>query len=197
MGLEFDYDWRFELLEPEKFIQLNGAVLALLDWEIHSSLTEDKLLVRDSHTLATALRPQHSRDYIVFGTVQNPEWNRGKILKIFSDGSFVAATNSGVCMAYGSLSQGRLDLSFEGLKAELISNGLLEIPAEPQALGFDHYRTRFIELSIGGQHYRRTDAERLRGHESPLQGKAEKFDQLWGRFEARIDRLFRAGRQEP
>lgn len=194
---EFEYAWQEKLLKPENFVGMNGTPLALLDWEVHSSVAEDKVLVRDFKALTTLPSDQHSRDHIVFGDVQNPGWNRSKILKIFSDGSFVAATNLGVCMAYGSLSDIRSDWSFEDLRAELLSGGLLEIPEEPQTRGTDHYRTRFIQLSSGEQQHLRTDAEQWTQGEPRPEGKVEKFDQLWSHFETILEKLMRAGRHEP
>lgn len=196
MTEEFHYNWKLPVINAEEFAHLDGVPIILLDWEVHRSASEHRIAVREFRELGPKSKQRSAlENYVVFADIQNPGWNRGQIIKIFADGSFVATNNPGVCMAYGSLSDLDPPQTFAEIRAQLLANGLLTLPDKPLTHGTDHYRIRFVELSVNGISYLRSDARLVRFDEKDK--KYEKFDELYGRFEPTISKLLRAGRREP
>ena len=77
----------------------------------------------------------------------------------------------------------------------LVREGLLDIPRNPLTRGLDHYRTRFIALSVGGQLQIRSDAEvvdfsKPRTHPTK---KEEEFTRIFNQEQQFIDSLLQAG----
>ncbi len=197
MAPDFHYNWELPLINADELAHLDGVPIALLDWKIHSYAGGDRIAVHNFRELGpTSKNSAALEDYVVFADIADPGWNRGKIVKIYSDGSFVATNNPGVCMAYGSLSQSQVDQTFAGIRSELLENGFLALPEEPQTRHLDHYRTRFIELSMGGTPHLRTDAEVFSYGKPPPEHKYEKFHALYRRFEGTISALLRSGRRK-
>ena len=195
MSRDFHYAWKLELIDPRSLAKLAGFPVLLADWEIESNAATDRARVSKFYTL---LSPSASfgslRNYVVFGDVQNPGWNEGFIAKIYGDDSFVATDNSGTCLAHGSLNQLQAGQNLEAIKARLLTEGFMSSPKEPTTRGLDHYRTRFIELSLDGVRHLRTDAEVVDfGRKHPTK-KEEDFRGIFRQEEPFISSILRAGR---
>jgi hypothetical protein len=159
MSSDFSYAWRLEVANPGAIAALKGRSVVFQDWEIESNAATDLARVNKFAALSSPPAPgNRPGESVVFGDVQNPGWNQGFVLKVYDDGSFVGADNSGKCLAYGSLSV-TVNLDFDTLKNRLLSEGLLALPRDPLSRGLDHYRTRFVALSDGGDLQIRSDAE--------------------------------------
>jgi hypothetical protein len=132
---------------------------------------------------------------IIRDFVQNPGWNAGSVVKVYGSGRFVAATNFGQCLAYGSLDQ--LGTDFEAVRTRLDGEGLLAAPRTPLTTRAAHFRTRFIELAMNGVSELRTDADdfdkRLSGAPSTKLG----FTSLINKEETFVDSLLKAGMKPP
>ncbi len=104
----------------------------------------------------------------------------------------MAANNSGKCLSHGTLDQ--LGTDFESVRKRLLGSGLMEIPKEPLTLNAAHFRTRFIEMRIGGITEIRSDAEDI---EALMRGapaeKREAFSRVFDQEEQFISSLLRAG----
>lgn len=192
MSRDFSDAWRLEVAEPNALASFEGYPVALQDWEIESNAAMDKARVGKFTALSSQLvKGSKSMDFVVFGDIQNPGWDKGFVAKVYEDNSFVTANNLGKCLAYGTLS----NLDFAGLKDRLVREGLLNIPREPLTRGLDHYRTRFIALSVGGELQVRSDAEvvvfsKPRTHPTR---KEEEFKRIFNQEQQFIDSLLQAG----
>ena len=198
MSRDFHYAWKLELIDPRSLAKLAGFPVLLADWEIESNAATDRARVSKFYTL---LSPSASfgslRNYVVFGDVQNPGWNEGFIAKIYGDDSFVATDNSGTCLAHGSLNQLQAGQNLEAIKARLLTEGFMSSPKEPTTRGLDHYRTRFIELSLDGVRHLRTDAEVVDFDRKHPAKKEEDFRRIFRQEEPFISSILRAGRKLP
>ncbi|MDT5157974.1 MAG: hypothetical protein QOH51_2331 [Acidobacteriota bacterium] len=197
MTRDFEYAWKLEVANLGSLAGRAGSPVVLQDWAIESNSATDRARVGEfKQLLSRGDTPGATSNYILFGDIQNPGWNEGSIIKVYGDGSFVAANNPGRCLAYGHLDQ--LNTSFESLKNRLISEGLLSVPKEPLTLGADHYRTRFIGLGSGGAPELRSDADSI---EVLLKGgpakKREAFSRIFSQEEQFINSLLRAGLRPP
>jgi len=191
----FRYPWRLEVANAEALAGAVGSPVELRDWAIESSAAADRARVRG----VRALRPQGAAGgsgHVIFGDARNPGWDEGFVAKVYADGSFVAADNSGKCLSHGHLS--RLKTDFDSLSKRLVAAGLLSVPVEPLTLGASHYRTRFIELAAGGARERRSDADSV---EALLKGgpakKREAFARVFETEEQFINSLLKAGLNPP
>jgi len=192
MSRDFSDAWRLEVAEPSALANSVGYPVALQDWEIESTAAMDKARADKFTVLSSQLvRGSKSTEFVVFGDVQNPGWDRGFVVKVYGENSFVAANNSGKCLAYGTLS----NLDFANLKDRLVREGLLSIQRDPLTRGLDHYRTRFMALYIGNELQIRSDAEvvdfsKPRTHPTK---KEEEFTRIFNQEQQFIDSLLRAG----
>ncbi len=160
MRLEFNYAWKLEVADGGGLSDFSGSPVALVDWAIESDAGADRAVVYKFQLLVP--QPKSSTtlsNYAVFGDIQNPGWNKGFVAKVYGDGSFVAATNMGTCLAYGSLAKSNAGSDFGSLKTRLVRDGILSVPKNPVTSGTDHYRTRFIELVVDGTSELRSDGE--------------------------------------
>jgi len=153
---DFEYPWKIEIINTEAVAGFVGSPVVLENWSIESKADTDRARVKEFHSLLLPNSKGNS-DYTVFGYVRNPGWDQGFVIKIYSDGRFVASDNSGKCKAYGALAQLKTD--FESVTKRLLSEGLLDIAKDPLTLGADHYGTLFVELTINGVPELRTDAD--------------------------------------
>jgi WD40 repeat protein len=192
MRKEFSNAWRLEVAEPNTLANFAGYAVTFQDWEIESNAAMDRARVSKFTALSSQpITGSKSAEYVVFGDVQNPGWDKGFVVKAYAEGSFVAANNSGKCLAYGKLS----NLDFATLKDRLVREGLLDVPRDPLTRGLDHYRTRFIALSYGGDFQVRSDAEvvdfsKPRTHPTK---KEEEFTRIFNQEQEFIDSLLQAG----
>jgi hypothetical protein len=192
MSRDFGDAWRLEVAEPSALANSVGYPVALQDWEIESTAAMDKARADKFTVLSSQLvRGSRSAEFVVFGDVQNPGWDGGFVVKVYGENSFVAANNSGKCLAYGTLS----NRDFPSLKDRLIRAGFLSIQRDPLTRGLDHYRTRFIALYIGNELQIRSDAEavdfsRPRTHATK---KEEEFTRIFNQEQQFFDSLLRAG----
>ncbi len=187
------YAWRMEVVNAERLTGVAGLPVALQDWAIESGAAGDRARVGEFRTLAAHARtPEINSQQIVFGDVQNPGWNEGFTAKIYGDGRFVAADNSGKCLAYGHLDQLKTD--FQTLRKRLVESGLLSLPTQPLAPQTAHFRVRFIELMSDGVREVRTDADSF---EALLKGepakKREAFSRIFDGEESFLNSLLHAG----
>jgi hypothetical protein len=92
----------------------------------------------------------------------------------------------------------QLKTDFASVRKRLVSEGLISIAKEPLTLGADHYRARFIELTINGVPELHTDADDigvlLNG--GPAK-KREAFSRIFNQEKAFIDSLLHAGMKLP
>jgi hypothetical protein len=188
MSSEFSDAWRIEVTEPGALANFVGFPVSLQDWDIESNAATDKARVQKFAVLSSR-SPKENTEFVVFGDVQNPGWDDGFVLKIYGENSFVAANNSGKCLAYGRLS----NLDFTKLKDRLVREGLLDIPRDPLTRGLDHYRTRFIAMSVADQLQIRSDAEVLDFSRTRPTKKEEEFTGIFKREQQFIETLLRAG----
>jgi len=195
MSREFNYPWRLEVVGPRALTALAGYPVVFQDWEIESNAAMDRARVTKFASLWSGPTTGNLHaDYAVFGDVQNPEWEKGFVVKVYGGGSFVAARNSGECLAYGPLSMTKTP-NLDTLNARLVGEGLLAVKRDPLTRGIDHYRTRFIELSHGGDLQVRSDAEvvdfsKPRTHPTK---KEEEFTRIFNQEQPFIDSLLHAG----
>ncbi len=194
MSEEFHYAWKLEVADASPFTKLAGYPIQLTDWEIESNAATDRARATKFLRLLSASASSDSlRNYVVFGDVQNPGWNEGFIAKVYGDDSFVATNNSGTCLAHGPLNRLQPGHSLELIKARLLRQGFMSIPEEPMTDGSDHYRTRFIELSINGIHHLRTDAEVVDSTRKRPKRKEEEFRRLFDQEEPFLSSILRGG----
>lgn len=197
MRSDFEFPWRLEVANADSVTGVAGTPVVLQDWSIESSAATDRARVATVRSLLPLDRPAETNsNHIIFGDVKNPGWNESFVVKIYGNGSFVATNNSGKCLAYGHLDQ--LQTDFESLKKRLVGAGLLSIPKEPLTIGADHYRTRFIDLTLNGVPELRSDAESI---EELLKGglpkKREAFSRIFDKEEPFLTSLLRAGMKQP
>jgi len=196
----FEYAWKHEIAEPEKLKGLDGYPIALLDWSIESNSSSDRLQVHEFRKLLYGSDLGSAvKNFVIFGDIQNPGWNKGFLAKIYGDGSFVAANNPGTCVAYGSLGESTSIRDFAGLKASLLKDGLLSLAKLPLTRQYPHFRTRFIELSDVGKSELRTDAEVVdMSHpvDHPTKKEAD-FQRLYDKYESFLDALRQVGAEAP
>ncbi len=193
MHLDFSWAWKEEILNDGVLDELSGIPAVLDDWSLVTSSTGSKIKIDQFRKLRKE-GSEDSNDYIIFGEVHNPGWDEGTLIKIYSNGDFVAASNgSGTCRAFGSLDVLKTD--FKTVKERLINEGLLTIAREPLTLGADHYGTVFIEIVSDGKPELRTNADDIRklmanGGKS---AKREAFNQLYLREKPFVESLIRVG----
>jgi WD40 repeat protein len=194
MRANFEFAWRLEIGNPDAVAGLVNSPVVLRDWTIESNAAIDRARVSDR--LSLLLRGHSKSDYVVFGYVQNPGWDKGYIAKLYDDGSFVATDNSGKCLAFGSLSQLKTD--FESVKKRLINEGIIGVGRDPLTLGADHYGTAFVELTTNGVSELRSDADDigvlLKG--GPAK-KREAFSRIFNQEKPFIDSLLHSGMKLP
>jgi len=193
MSPEFEYRWKLEVAEPDSLAALAGFPVAFQDWEIQSDAATDKARVNKFVSLWWGPKSDKVRtEYAVFGDAQSPAWNEGFVLKVYGGGGFVAARNTGECLAYGLMNVPETP-DFPALSARLVNKGLLSVPRDPLTMGTDHFRTRFIELSQGGDLQIRSDA-RLIDFSSPRPTKKqEEFWRIFDEEQGFVDALLHAG----
>lgn len=193
LSREFNYAWSFEVVEPGSLTALAGYPVVFQDWEIESNAAMDRARVTKFASLWSAPTTGNLRsEYVVFGDVQNPGWDKGFVVKVYGGGSFVAAGNSGECLAYGPLSMTKTP-NFDTLNLRLLGEGLLAVPRDPLTRETDHYRTRFIELSHGGDLQVRSDAEMIDFSRTHPTKKKEEFTRILNQEQWFIDFLLHAG----
>jgi WD40 repeat protein len=194
MSKKFDYAWKLELADASPLTKLAGFPIQLTDWEIESNAATDRARATKFLTLLSVSASSDSlRNYVVLGDVRNPGWNEGFIAKVYGDDSFVATNNSGACLAHGPLNQLQPGQNLEAIKARLLAKGFMSIPEEPATRGLDHYRTRFIELSINGVRHLRTDAEVVDFARKRPAKKEEDFRRIFDQEEPFVSSILRAG----
>lgn len=197
MGEDFNYAWRLEVADPGKLAEFVGLPVAFQDWDVESNAADDKARVNKFIPLTpkTAAPGMQTR-YAVFGDVQNPGWDGGFIVKVYGNERFVAASNSGECLAYGSLNSATTP-NFEVLKRRLLAEGLFSVPRNPQTRGLDHERTRFIELFDHDVLEIRTDGEvvNLSHPRTQPTKKEEDFTRIFTQEEPFINSILHAGMQ--
>jgi len=195
MSRDFDYAWKLEVAEPGKLVESVGLPVVLEDWEIESDAVMDKTRVNKFISISSKpAAPELHSGYAVFGDVHNPGWNEGFIVKIYGTGDFIAASNSGECLAYGSLNTTTTS-SFAALKTRLLAEGFLSVPRNPLARRLDHYGTRFIELLDERGLEVRSDAEVV-DFSKPITHptkKEEDFSRIFKQEESFVNSLLRAG----
>ena len=195
MSRDFDYGWKLEVAEPGNLVKFAGLPVVLQDWEIESNAAMDKARVNNFTSISSKpAAPDSHAEYAVFGDVRNPGWNKGFIVKVYGDESFMAASNSGECLAYGSLSTTTTP-NFDALKGRLLSEGLLSVPRDPLTLGADHFRTRFIALFGENGLGVRSDVEEPDSSKSRTHpaNKAKQFTRIFEQEEPFINSLLQAG----
>jgi hypothetical protein len=167
----------------------------LQDWSIESTAGTDRARIKQFRLLLDD-RIRGNSDHVVFGYVQNPGWNEGFVAKLYGDGRFVAADNSGKCLAYGSLDGFKTD--FTTVRNRLVTRGLIDVAKEPLTLGADHYGTAFIEVTLNGVSELRSDADDI---EVLLKGgpakKREAFSRIFAQEKPFIDSILNAGMKLP
>ena len=193
-----DYAWQLEIVNPDAVSGLDGSAVALEDWSIVSNSDNDRARIGKLTTLKTGTNTSiGDSDHILFGDIENPGWNQGLILKIYSDDTYVAVNNFGRCLANGSLHQ--LDTDFQTIKKRLTGEGLLDIPKEPLSSDLAHFKTRFIGIASKGILELRSDAERI--DPAKLSTYPTKKQQALSRiFELEkplMDSILRAGMKAP
>lgn len=156
-GNDFGLAWKLEIANADVVIASEGLPVILQNWQIESGATGDCARIIEFKPLFNSPAPYVMSNYIIFGDVQNPGWNQGFIAKIYGDGSFVATTNFGKCVAYGNLDQLKTD--FQSVKERLVGEGLLSVPKEPLTIASAHFRTCFIGLMSNGMYELRSDAD--------------------------------------
>lgn len=195
MSRDFDYAWKLEVAEPGKLLESVGLPVVFQDWEIESDAVMDKARVNKFISISSKpAAPELHAGYAIFGDVHNPGWNEGFIVKVYGTGDFIAATNSGECLACGSLNTTTTS-SFAALKTRLLAEGFLSVPRNPLTRGLDHYGTRFIELFDKGGLEVRSDAEVVdfsRPRARPTK-KEEDFTRIFNQEEPFIHSLLQAG----
>ena len=195
MSDSFRYPWKLEIINSEAVAANIGAPVVLNEWFIESSAGEDRARVKGFRSLRED-DPLATSDHIVIGYTQNPGWPDGFVIKIYSDGRFVAANTPGKCLSYGSLTD--LKTNFTSVRDRLVANGLIEIGKDPLVLGTDHYGTSFIELKINGVAELRSDADDisvlLKG--GPAK-KREAFSRVFKQERKFIDSILKAGLKLP
>jgi len=195
MSPDFDYGWKLEVAEPRNLVDYAGLPVAFQDWEMESDAVMDKARVNKFISISSKpAAPEMHAGYVVFGDVQNPGWYEGFIVKVYGTGDFIAASNSGECLAYGSLNTTATP-SFAALRTRLLAEGILSVPRNPLTRGLDHYRTRFIELFDEHGLELRSDAEvvdftKPRTHPTK---KEEDFTRIFNQEEPFIHSLLQAG----
>lgn len=193
MSIDFVFPWKLEIANADVLTEAVGSPVVFEDWAIESGAADDRARVRKFRTLK---QRAGDSEHVTFGDVQNPGWGEGFVVKVYGDGNFVAASNSGKCLSYGNLS--RLNADYESLKKRLLSEGLVEVPVNPLTLGVDHYRTRFIEMTADGVPELRSDADSI---EILLKGgpakKREAFKRVYEREEQFVNSLVHAGTSPP
>ncbi len=193
MSAEMSYAWGLHVSNQDDVPQIDGTPIIVLDWQTQQYARKDFALIRRWLPVSVGKNSNRPMNYILFGNIQNPGWNEGILVKIFSDGSFVAANNAGQCLAHGTLSQLESVGSFETLTRIIWDSGFREIPDRPITRETDHYRVRFIEVSMNGTTTLRTDAETFLDTTSNTPGKFEKFDTLYQKLEPVLSAILRAG----
>lgn len=196
MGNDFGLAWKLEIANADVIAASEDLPVILQNWEIESGATGERARIIDFKPLLNKPAPYVMSNYIIFGDVQNPGWNQGFIVKIYGDGSFVAGTNFGKCIAYGNLNQLKTD--FQSVKERLIGEGLLLVPKEPLTIGADHYRTCFIGLGSNGIYELRSDADlfELLLKDGPSK-KREAFNLILDKEESFLTLLRQAGIKLP
>jgi WD40 repeat protein len=196
MRRNFDYAWKLEIGNPDSVAGFTGSPVTLEDWNIESSADDDRARINQFRRLLPREGPNGTLNHIVFGDIQNPGWNEGFVAKIYEDGSFVVTNNPGRCIAYGRLDQLKTD--FESVRNRLVAEGLLDVPKEPLVLGADHYRTRFMELTLNGVPELRSDADSIEVllKRGPAK-KREAFSRIFNQEESFIDSLLHSGMKLP
>lgn len=191
MTSDFVYPWRLEIANPNLVQDVVGSPVVLKDWAIESSSADDQAKISKFNLLLP--KDQMKSNYIVFGVGQNPGWSEGFALKIFSDGNFVAANNSGKCLSNGNLSQLKTD--YQTIKKRLLDKNFLSVPKEPLTIGADHYRTQFIEITTDGVSEIRSDADsfELLMKEKGKTKKREAFSLIYDSEDKFIKSLMNAG----
>jgi hypothetical protein len=193
MSAKFEYPWKVEVVEPGALVALAGYPVVLRDWEIQSDAATRRARINKFDSLWWGPKNDKLRaEFAVFGDVDSPAWSNGFVVKVYGDGAFVAARNTGECLAYGLMSVAKTP-DFQALSARLMREGLLSIPRDPLTMGTDHFRTRFIQLSQGGSLEIRSDA-RLIDFSTPKPTK--KQEEFWRVFDDErgfVDALIHAG----
>lgn len=198
MRPEFDYAWKLPLVDGNDLAKLSGYPVILTEWEIERSAETDAARVGQfSPLLSFSESGDALRNYAIFGDISNPGWNEGFIAKVYGNGTFVASTNLGACLAYGSLSDGQEQQGLQAIRQRLLERGFLQIPTEPVTFATDHYRTRFIELSIDGVRHLRTDAEVIDFRKKDRPNTKKDFIRTFEEERMFISSLLGSGKQTP
>lgn len=93
---DFDHPWKMEIINSDAVAGVSGSPIVLQDWSIESTAGADVARIKDFRLLLDD-RSRGNSDHVVFGYVQNPGWDEGFVAKLYGDGRFVAADNSGKC----------------------------------------------------------------------------------------------------
>lgn len=187
-GEELNYNWKLEIINTNKVASATSAV-AIQDWAIESSSRSDKVRIINAREVN---RTDSSSENIVFAEIQNPGWNLGRIVKMYSDGSYVVTDNPGKCVAIGTLD--KVGTSFDVVKNRLLDSGFLKLAKKPLMPGSAHFSARFIGAFFNDVMEVRSDAEDF---EAMLKGaqpkKREAFNLIYSKNEPFLKELVRAG----
>lgn len=192
---DLEYSWKLEIANSEAVTARNGTPVALQNWDIVSNASGDKVNIKKSvHLSPSGTLFERGVDNIIFGDIQNPGWNEGSLAKLYADGAFVISDNPGKCLAYGSLD--RLNTNFAAVRDRLNNSGLADLAKTPLTPGSDHFRSRFIAMTIDGVEQIRSDAEPLETLFNRLPAiKRNAFDRVFSKEEPFINQLLLAGKK--
>jgi len=120
----------------------------------------DCVRVKQSSTVTTAAAKAEKPGHIVLATFKTRAGMKDSSPRFIKTAVFVAANNSGRCVACGRLDQlkNRLRIDQDATRR----CGLVGRAENPLTIGADHYRTQFIGLRINGADELRSDADRSR-----------------------------------
>src|SRR5262249_49104656 len=91
MSREFHNAWGLEVAEPNTLADFAGYPVAFQDWEIESDAAMDRARVSKFTALSSqSVTGSKGAEFVVFGDVQNPGWDKGFVVKVYGDGRFVA-----------------------------------------------------------------------------------------------------------
>ena len=194
-SLKFDYAWKLEIVDPGELSRLAGQPVVLQEWEMETTAGKERARVQVSHPLLAGAKGPALSSYAVFGSVQNPGWTKSTTIKVYGDGSFVASDNAGTCLAYGVLNKSTDFKDVQSLRKSLLGDGLLSIKKEPLTRGLDHFRTRFIGITVDGSLELRSDGELIDStylQRRPTQ-KEQDFDRVFEHQGPLMNSLLNAG----
>lgn len=182
------FDWKLEIVNSSS-IDDEAAAVNLKSWFLERGSVGDRVRASD---LAIINRKKDASESIIFGEIQNPGWNKGKIVKLYSNGSYVVADNPGRCVATGMME--RREADFSAMKKRLETGGFFGLKALPLTPQTPHFYSRFIAVRSNGTTTVRSDAEdidKLFKKERPE--KREAFNTVYAKEEPFLKSLIDQG----